>query len=71
VSPDVSGAGQDARLDQLRRRYPRWSIWHGASTGGYWAMPPRGHPARRDLISARDLDELAQSLAEAEEQPDL
>jgi hypothetical protein len=34
-------------------------------------MPPRGHPTRRELISARDLNELAQSLAEAEEQHDL
>jgi hypothetical protein len=34
-------------------------------------MPPRGHPTRRELISARDLDDLAQSLAEAEEQLDL
>jgi hypothetical protein len=34
-------------------------------------MPPRGHPTRRELISARDLDELAQSFAEAEKQHDL
>jgi len=31
-------------------------------------MPPRGHPTRRELISARDLNELAWSLAEAEEE---
>jgi hypothetical protein len=66
-----SGADEDARLEQLRRRYPRWSIWRGGFTGEYWAMPPRGHLTRRELISARDLDELAQSLAEAEEHHDL
>jgi hypothetical protein len=31
-------------------------------------MPPRGHTTRRELISARDLDELAWTLAEAEQQ---
>jgi hypothetical protein len=31
-------------------------------------MPPRGHPTQRELISARDLDQLAWALAEAEEQ---
>jgi len=65
-----SGAGEDAGLEQLRRRYPRWSIWRGSFTGDYWAMPPRGHPTRRELISARDLDELAQRLAAAEGQYD-
>jgi hypothetical protein len=34
-------------------------------------MPPRGHPTRHELISARDLGELAQRLAETEEQYDL
>jgi hypothetical protein len=40
-------------------------------TGDYWAMPPRGHPTQRWLISARDLDELAHALAEVEGQYDL
>jgi len=71
VSAGRSGAGQDATLGQLRRQYPRWLIWRGSFTGDYWAMPPRGHPTRRELISAHDLNELAQSLAEAEEQHDL
>jgi hypothetical protein len=31
-------------------------------------MPPRGHPAQYELITARDAEELAQRLAEAEEQ---
>ena len=66
VSAGRSGPGEDAVLEQLRRRYPRWSIWRGGYTGDYWAMPPRGHPTRRELISARDLGELAQRLAEAE-----
>ena len=65
---DRSRVGEDARLEQLRRQYPRWLIWRGSFTGDYWAMPPRGHPTRRELISARDLDELAWSLAEAGEQ---
>ena len=38
----------------------------GRFTGDYWAMPPRGHPTRRELIGARDLAELAERLAEAE-----
>jgi len=68
VSATGSGAGEDARLGQLRRQYPRWLIWRGSITGDYWAMPPRGHPHWRELISTRDLDELAWRLAEAEEQ---
>jgi hypothetical protein len=31
-------------------------------------MPPRGHPTHHELITARDAEELAQRLAEAEEQ---
>jgi hypothetical protein len=68
VTATGSGAGEDARLGQLRRQYPRWRIWRGSITGDYWAMPPRGHPTRRELVSARDLNELAWSLAEAEEE---
>jgi len=70
VSAGNSGAGGDARLRQLQRQYPQWLIWRGSSTGDYWAMPPR-HFTRRELISARDLDELAWRLAQAEEQHDL
>jgi hypothetical protein len=66
VSARRRGGDEDDRLDQLRRQYPRWSIWRGAVTGDYWALPPRGHPARRDLIGARDADDLARRLAEAE-----
>jgi len=71
VSAGDSGAGDDARLGQLRRQYPRWLIWRGSFTGDYWAMPPRRHLTRGELISARDLDELAWRLAQAEEQHDL
>jgi hypothetical protein len=71
MSAGSSGAGGEARLEQLRRQYPQWLIWRGSATGDYWAMPPRGHPTRHELISARDVDELAQHLAEAEEQYDL
>lgn len=66
-----AGAGEDARLGGLRRQYPRWLIWRGSVTGDWWAMPPRGHPTRRELISARDLGELAGKLARAEEQHDV
>jgi hypothetical protein len=71
MNADRGGAGGDAGLEQLRRQYPRWSIWRGSVTGDYWAMPPRDHPSRRELIGARDLDELAWRLAEAEGQHDL
>jgi hypothetical protein len=70
VSAGPGGAGEDAGLEQLRRLYPRWSIWRGGFTGDYWAMPPRAHPTRRELIGARDLAELARRLAEAEGQYD-
>ena len=53
-------------LQQLRRQYPRWSIWRGRATGAYWALPPRDHPTAHALVSAADLDELARRLAAAE-----
>jgi hypothetical protein len=68
VNAGAGEAGEDARFEQLRRQYPRWLIWRGSSTGEYWAMPPRGHPTQRELVAARDLDELAWILAEAEGQ---
>lgn len=61
------GGDQDAGLERLRRRYPRWRIWHGQATGDYWAMPPPGHPAGHELIGASQIDELARRLAQAEE----
>ena len=69
----TSGRGADERnsgLDRLRRRYPRWRIWRGHTTGAYWALPPRDHPTLRVLLSASDLDELARRLARAEEHHD-
>ncbi len=62
--------GQAEGLDRLMRRYPRWRIWRGHTTGAYWALPPRDHPAQRGLIGASDLDELARRLAQAEQQHD-
>jgi hypothetical protein len=59
---------QDAGLERLRPRYPRWRIWRGRATGDYWALPPPGHPTVRGLISAGDIGELARRLAEAEGQ---
>jgi hypothetical protein len=70
----TSGSGADLRdggLDRLRRQYPRWRIWRGHTTGGYWALPPRDHPTQRTLIGASNLDELAQRLAHAEGGHDL
>ena len=61
---------QDAELDRLRRWYPRWRIWRGRATGDYWALPPPGHPAVRELISARDIGDLSRRIAEAEGQHD-
>ena len=57
---------QDGELDRLSRQYPQWRIWRGRATGDYWAMPPPGHPAVRELISSSDISELARRLAEAE-----
>ena len=70
----TSGRGSgdwDRGLDRLRRQYPRWRIWHGHATGGYWALPPRDHPTVRELVSASDLDELARRLAQAGGHQDL
>jgi hypothetical protein len=60
----------DGRLDRLSRHYPRWRIWRGHTTGGYWALPPRDHPAQDNLIGAPNLDELAHRLAHAEKRHD-
>jgi hypothetical protein len=65
-----SGADPNGRLDRLSRQYPRWRIWRGHTTGGYWALPPRHHPAQDNLIGAHNLDELAHRLAHAERQHD-
>jgi hypothetical protein len=62
----VSG-NRDAGLERLQRQYPRWAIWHGRTTGDYWALSPRDHPAARDLISAADISDLARLLADAEQ----
>jgi hypothetical protein len=64
-----SGPGDEAGLEQLRRRYPRWTIWRGGVTGAYWAMPPPDHPAQHGLISGQDPGELARRLAAAEAEP--
>jgi len=66
VNADPTGDNQDVELERLKRQYPQWRIWRGRATGDYWAMPPRGHPAVRDLICASDIGELAGHLAEAE-----
>jgi hypothetical protein len=63
-------AGWDTGLDRLRRQYPRWRIWRGRTTGGYWALPPRDHPTERQLIGASNLDELARRIAQAEQRHD-
>jgi hypothetical protein len=68
VNAGPGGNNQDAELERLRRRYPRWRIWRGHAAGDLWAMPPPGQPALRGLISAGDLGELARRLAQAEAQ---
>jgi hypothetical protein len=60
-------ADWDSGVDRLRRQYPRWRIWRGHTTGGYWALPPRDHPTLRQLIGASNLDELARRIAQAEQ----
>jgi hypothetical protein len=65
------GDDQNAELGWLGREYPRWRIWRGRATGDYWALPPPGHPAVRELISAGDIGELARRLARAEGRPGL
>ena len=62
------GDNEDAGLERLRHRYPQWQIWRGRATGEYWALPPPGHPAVRELISASTIGELARRLAQAEGQ---
>lgn len=61
---------RDSGLDRLSRQYPRWRIWRGRTTGGYWALPPRDHPTQHNLIGASNLDDLAWLLAQAEGPPD-
>ena len=57
------GDDQDAELEWLRREYPQWRIWRGRATGDFWALPPPGHTAVRELLSASDIGELARRLA--------
>jgi hypothetical protein len=66
MNADRSADNHAAELARLRQQYPRWRIWRGRATGDYWAMPPRDHPAFRELISADDIGELARRLARAE-----
>jgi hypothetical protein len=60
------GDDHDDELERLRRRYPRWRIWRGRAIGDYWAMPPPGRPAVRELISASEIGELGRRLAQAQ-----
>jgi len=62
----LGGDGEDAGLERLSRRYPRWRIWRGPAAGEYWALPPHGRPAVRELISASNIGELARRLAQAQ-----
>jgi hypothetical protein len=70
VSSGGDAAGRDGGLDWLSHQYPRWRIWRGHTTGGYWALPPPDHPTQHTLIGASDLHELARYLAQAEGRPD-
>lgn len=44
----------------LMRRFPGWRVWHGQSTGTWWAMSPPGGPRR--LIEAPTAEELADQI---------
>ncbi len=65
-----TAGSQDAGLGRLSR-YPQWRIRRGRVAGDYRALPPPGHLAVRELISASDTGELARRLAPAEGQHDL
>jgi hypothetical protein len=56
-------AGNDARLDDLTRRYPGWRMWRGRATGEVWALPPAGVP-QYGLVGAADADALEVRIAE-------
>lgn len=56
-------AEDDDRLDDLRRRYPRWRIWRGHATGNVWALPPPGR-RQHGLVSAEDADALEARVSE-------
>jgi hypothetical protein len=66
VNAGRGGDHHDTGLEALQRHYPRWRIWRGTTTGGYWALPPPDHPTVRHLIGASDLGELARLLAQAQ-----
>ena len=44
----------------LMRRFPGWRVWHGQSTGTWWAMSPPGGPRR--LVEAPTPEELADQI---------
>ena len=60
---------QDKQLAPLREQFPGWRFWVGATTGSFWAMPPRGH-AHRELVSAPDAKALAEKVAGIESRPE-
>lgn len=45
----------------LAARYPSWTIWFGASTGHWWALPSHARPAEK-LVEARSVEELVDSI---------
>ncbi|MGP4028020.1 hypothetical protein [Actinomadura sp. 3N407] len=37
----MTAADHAAEVDALARRFPGWTIWFGAFTGHWWALPPK------------------------------
>ena len=59
----------DARLDDLTRRYPGWRMWRGRATGDVWALPPLSAP-QQGLVGAADADALEAMIAEISSRAD-
>ncbi|WP_326826034.1 hypothetical protein [Streptosporangium sp. NBC_01756] len=69
--PDPGPPGQEAEkhatLRALARRFPGWTLWYGAATRCWWALPPAHCRERVGLIEAGTADELAMRLRWIEE----
>lgn len=45
----MSNESPAAHLSRLKRSYPRWTFWKGATTGSWWAAPPKSRPGQPRL----------------------
>lgn len=41
--PADDAAHASAEIEELRSRFPSWTIWLGLFTGHWWALPPVDH----------------------------